>query len=228
MGYDLEDSTVVITGATGGLGRAVTGAYLDAGAHVVAVARSKPTERNHGSNLRLVQVDVLDEASVADLFSRVPAVTALVNLVGGYSAGRPVSELDLATFEGQLDINLKSAFLLTKHALRAILPNGGGKIVHVASREAVRSGRNAFAYSASKQGLVRLVEAVAAENRANGININCVLPGTIDTPANRAAMPTAEPSNWVRPEEIAKVIMFLTSLDSDPISGAAIPVYGKS
>ncbi len=171
---------------------------------------------------------MLDEASVADLFSRVPAVTALVNLVGGYSAGRPVSELDLATFEGQLDINLKSAFLLTKHALRAILPNGGGKIVHVASREAVRSGRNAFAYSASKQGLVRLVEAVAAENRANGININCVLPGTIDTPANRAAMPTAEPSNWVRPEEIAKVIMFLTSLDSDPISGAAIPVYGKS
>lgn len=228
MGYDFGGSTVVITGATGGLGRAVTGAYLDAGARVVAVARSKPTELGDGSNLQLMQVDVLDEASVADLFSRVPAVTALVNLVGGYAPGRPVSELDLATFEGQLAINLKSAFLLTKHALRAMVPNGGGKIVHVSSREAVRGGRNAFAYSASKQGVVRLVEAVAAESRASNININCVLPGTIDTPANRAAMPNADPSHWVRPEEIAKVLMFLTSPDADPISGAAIPVYGKS
>ncbi len=228
MGYDFGGSTVVITGATGGLGRAVTGAYLDAGASVVAVARSKPTELGDGSSLQLMQVDVLDEASVADLFSRMPAVTALVNLVGGYAPGRPVSELDLATFEGQLAINLKSAFLLTKHALRVMVPNGGGKIVHVASREAVRSGRNAFAYSASKQGVVRLVEAVAAESRASNIKINCVLPGTIDTPANRAAMPNADHSNWVRPEEIAKVLVFLTSSDAEPISGAAIPVYGKS
>jgi NAD(P)-dependent dehydrogenase (short-subunit alcohol dehydrogenase family) len=131
----------------------------------VAVARSRPAELRDGPNLQLAQVDVLDEASVADLFSRVPAVSAPVNLVGGYAGGRAVSELDLATFEGQLDINLKSAFLLTKHALRAMLPNGGGKIVHVASREAVRSGRNAFARSASRQGVVRLVEAVVAEEQ---------------------------------------------------------------
>ncbi len=225
--FDFSDARVVVVGARGALGAAVVQAFLSAGAHVVAASRrtdAAVTEREH---VETVELDAGDERAVAAFFERAGSLDAVVNVVGGYAAGQPVAELELATLEEQLDLNLRPAFLLTGYALRSMRRVGRGRIVHVASRAAVEKGKNAFAYSASKQAVVRLVEAAAAENAATGITVNCVLPSIIDTPANRAAMPDAEHALWPRPDQIARVILFLASDAADLVSGAAIPVYGR-
>ncbi len=226
--YDFSGGTVVVAGATGALGGAVVRAYLESGARVVAVGRARHADLPDTPALEFVPLDVRDEGAVGSFFSRLDALDVLANVVGGYAAGQQVAELDLATLNEQLDLNLRTAFLLTKHALRRMQAQAEGKIVHVASRAAVESGKQAFAYSASKQAVVRLVEAAAAENREAGITVNCILPSIIDTPTNRAAMPGADHTRWPKPEELARVMLFLTSPDSALISGAAIPVYGRA
>ncbi len=230
--HDFKGKVVAVAGGTGVLGRAVVDLFVEAGATTIVPDRALPKEGRGNPNCEYLVLDALDEQSVKEFFEGVKAskggVDVLINVVGGYAAGDPVATLELAVFEGQLDLNLKSAFLLTKHAVQGMLEKGGGKIVHTASRAAIDKGENSFAYSVSKLGLLRLVEAVAAENARHNININAIMPSIIDTPANRASMPNAKHEKWPRPAQIASVIAFLASDDAELINGAAIPVYGKA
>jgi NAD(P)-dependent dehydrogenase (short-subunit alcohol dehydrogenase family) len=182
--------------------------------------------------LLLGLVDATDAGSAAaavqkalDRFGR---IDVLANTVGGYRAGTPVHETPLETLDFMLNLNARSAFILSQAVLPSMLECGSGKIVHTAARGALSGGKNAAPYSMSKSAVVRLVESLAAELRHEGINANCVLPGTIDTPQNRKDMPKADHSRWVPPEAIADVVLFLASYAALAVNGAAIPVYGRS
>jgi NAD(P)-dependent dehydrogenase (short-subunit alcohol dehydrogenase family) len=151
----------------------------------------------------------------------------VVNLIGGYTPPQALSSLDVGVLRRQLELNLVTAAIVTKHAMPMLAAAGGGALVHVSSRVAAQTGENSFAYSVSKLGVVRLVEAAAAEGRGDGIRVNCILPSIIDTPANRAALPRADFDRWPKPSQVAAVLSFLVSDDAALISGAAIPVYGR-
>jgi NAD(P)-dependent dehydrogenase (short-subunit alcohol dehydrogenase family) len=185
-----------------------------------------------GEAIRFERADVQDETSVQALMQtlaeaqRSPDI--LINTVGGYAAGQPVTDLSLATWEHMLDLNLRSAFLLAKHAARPMVEQGWGRIVHVSSRSARSGRRNAAAYAVAKNGVVALAEIQAEELAGTGVNVNAILPSIIDTSANRAAMPSADHSRWPKPEEVARVLLFLASDDAGLISGASIPVYGRA
>lgn len=224
----------IVTGGTGGLGVGVVRALLDAGHEVVVtwiVERELerfPAELR--SRCRLERVDVLSEEGLASLVESCgpDGVWALVHLVGGYLDGAPVAGMDMAGWDRQLELNLRSVAL----ALRAVLPGmvgrSDGRAVAVSSRAAPRPFAGASAYAASKAGVIALVEAASEEVRGAGVCVNCVLPSVIDTPANRASQPGADPSRWVRPEEIGAVIAFLCSPEASAVTGAAIPVYGRA
>ena len=224
MSYDFKGKTAVISGGNGALGLAVAERFATDGAKVIVAARKFPTPKEGNYDYQIL--NALDETSVRDFFRQLGSFDILVNVIGGYAAGDPVSSLDMSVLENQLEVNLKSAFLLTRYALQS-MENKGGKIVHVGSRAAVDKGENSFAYSVSKLGVVRLVEAVAAETADQNININCVLPSLIDTPDNRKAMPNAHYDKWPKPAQIASVIAFLASEEAVLVNGAAIPVYGR-
>lgn len=217
---------LAVTGGTGGLGRAVVEELLARGFRVVVGDRGGPRPGSAVAGAEYAKVDAADEASVAAFFGALKQPFGLVNLVGGYSAGPTVAELELSQLRQQLELNLVTAALLTKWALKTI--PGPGRIVHVSSRAARESGANAFAYSAAKLAVIRLVEAAAAENRDRGVTVNCVLPSIIDTPPNRAALPKADFDRWPKPAQIAKVLAFLVSDDAELVSGAALPVYGRA
>lgn len=225
----LANRLVVVAGGAGGLGRAVVAELAGRAARVLSGERRPPRDDARVAAVDYRILDAGDEASVSAFFEGLPETPlALVNTIGGYAAGPSIAESELAQWRQQLELNLISAALLTKWALRRMAPAKVGRIVHVASRAATEPGAHAFGYSVSKLGVVRLVEAAAAENLQGGITVNCVLPSTIDTAANRAAMPKADFTRWVRPEQIARVIAFLLSDDAEIVSGAAIPVYGRA
>jgi NAD(P)-dependent dehydrogenase (short-subunit alcohol dehydrogenase family) len=160
-----------------------------------------------------------------DRFGR---IDVLVNAVGGWQGGQPVHETSLETWDSLVTLNARSAFALSRAVVPHMLARGAGRIVHVAARAGLEGTARSAAYSASKSAVVRLTESLAAELKNEGITANCVLPGTIDTPQNRTAMPRADHSRWVPPEAIAGVILFLASDAAWPVSGAAVPVYGRS
>jgi NAD(P)-dependent dehydrogenase (short-subunit alcohol dehydrogenase family) len=225
----LSGSLVVVAGGTGGLGRSVVEEFLARGAKVVVGERSAPKEGTALTGVDYRLLDALDEQSVSAFFDGLPsAPVALVNVIGGWAPGKSIDALDVAALRQQLELNLVTATLLTKHAVRRMKEKSVGRIVHIASRAARESGANAFAYGVSKLGVTRLVEAAAAENVEHGITVNCVLPSTMDTPANRASMPGADFAKWPKTGEVAKVIAFLASDDAAIVSGAAVPVYGRA
>ncbi len=225
----LTHRSVIVFGGTGALGSAVVERALAEGARVIAAANS-PTSSDSQSGANYTTVDALDEQSVASFFDSLDAAPwAVVNLIGGYTGAQAVADLDLAVLRRQLELNLMTAATITKHAVRGMAPSGlGGRIVHTSSRVATQNGRDGFAYSVSKLAVVRLVEATAAEVRDDSITVNCVMPSIIDTPLNRASMPTADFSTWPRASQIAEVIAFLISDAAALVSGAAIPVYGRA
>lgn len=224
----LSGQVVVVAGGTGDLGRAVVDDLLSRGARVV-VGERKPSADGARADVQSRRLDASDEGSVSALFDGLPqAPLAVVNVIGGWAAGPSIEEMELELLRRQIELNLVTATLLTKHAVRRMKPMRVGRIVHVSSRAARESGANAFAYSVAKLGVTRLVEAAAAENLDHGITVNCVLPSTLDTPANRAAMPGADFSRWPKTSEVARVIGFLVSDDAAIISGAAIPVFGRA
>ena len=227
-GQALTGRRIVVLGGTGGLGHEVTARFRDDGASVlVADARPPRDDRRH-EGVEYVTVDVLDEASVAGAFAASPAPQAIVNLIGGYTPPQPLSGLDVSVLRQQLELNLVTAAIVTKHAMPVLAAQGGGALVLVSSRVAAEKGENGFAYSVSKLGVVRLVEAAAAEGREQGVRVNCIMPSIIDTPANRAAMPDAMHHHWPKPSQLAAVLAFLVSDEAILISGAAIPVYGQA
>jgi NAD(P)-dependent dehydrogenase (short-subunit alcohol dehydrogenase family) len=228
-GRDLSGRTVMVLGGRGALGRAVVARLRADGASVVAADARPPGDESafDAPDLRHVTVDVLDEGSVSAALAALPTPFAVVNVVGGYAPPQAVPDLDIAVLRQQFELNLVSAAIVTKYAMPLLAAQGGGAVVHTSSRVAVLSGEGSFSYSVTKLGVVRLVEAAAAEGRKHGVRVNCILPSIIDTPANRAAIPDADHDQWPKPDQLAAVLSFLVSDDAALISGAAIPVYGR-
>ncbi len=230
MQNSLAGRTVIVFGGTGALGSAVVKRTLDDDAAVVIADAATPKSSDERSSVRNVTVDALDEESVASCFDTLDAAPwAVVNLIGGFAEGQAIADLDLSVLRRQLELNLVTAAVITKYAVRHIKAGGfGGRIVHTSSRVATQDGHDGFSYSVSKLAVVRLVEATAAEVRDDSITVNCVMPSIIDTPANRSSMPKADYAKWPRADQVADVISFLVSDASELISGAALPVYGRA
>jgi NAD(P)-dependent dehydrogenase (short-subunit alcohol dehydrogenase family) len=213
---------VMVFGAAGALGAGVAAAFAAEGAQVTGVDRAAPRQPLPGISHR--EADALDDASLGALFDGLPVPWAVVNTVGGFAPHTPLPELDPAVLAGQLQLNLVSAALVTKHALRRMATAGQGRLVHTASRAATVTSGQGFAYSVSKLGVLHLVAMAADEVRGTGMTVNCVVPSIIDTPANRSAMPGADHASWPKIPDIARAYLFLAAPDAHLISGAAIPV----
>jgi NAD(P)-dependent dehydrogenase (short-subunit alcohol dehydrogenase family) len=234
------ERTAIVTGGTGGLGAAVVARLLDQDWRVVVpwIAERELERIQERPGLELIQADLFEPGSVAAVADTgAGAVDAplrgLVNLVGGFAAGGRVHETPLEDFERQFELNLRATYLMTQAFVSRVLPKGGegqaeAAIVCVGTRAVRRPFSGAAGYISSKAAVLSFTEAVAVEYRDEGIRCNAILPSVIDTPGNRASMPNAGFSKWVRPEEIAQVISHLLSEDSAPVSGAAIPVYGRA
>ena len=219
----MKEKIVLITGGAGALGHTVVPAFVSSGASVVLGDLTPP--QMHG--VTALKADVTDPAQVRslvdDVIRKSGRLDALINLVGGFSAGRTV-ETDVSLWQRMLSMNLTSAFLLSQAVLPSMLQRGQGRIVHVAARAALEPFAGAAAYIVSKAGLVGLIRTLSVEVEGSGVTVNAVLPSTIDTPANRRAMPAADPSKWARPESIAHALMFLASDGASQINGALIPI----
>lgn len=233
-----NEQVVVITGAVGNLGAATAQAFQRLGAKTVLVDRS--TERLRAAYPALIvspdhllagEVDLSDPGSIAQMVDEAARkfgrIDALVNTVGGYRGGKPAHEEDLATWDFLFNVNVRTTLLCCRAVVPRLLQGGGGRIINVASRDGLSGSPGYSAYSASKSAVLRLTESLAQELKASNINVNCILPGTIDTPQNRRASPEADISKWVEPEAIADVILFLASDAARAINGAAVPVFGK-
>jgi len=215
---------VLIFGAAGALGSGLAAAFAAAGAVVTGVDRGEPTGDRRLDGVTYASANVLAGEALGALFDSSPAPWAVINTVGGFAPRRPFAELDPAELTGQLELNLVSAALITKHALRIMQPAGAGRIVHTASRAGVVSKGSGFAYSVSKLGVLHLVTMAADEVRGTGITVNCVVPTIIDTPANRAAMPASNHDAWPKVADVARTYLYLAAPGSGLINGAAVPV----
>jgi NAD(P)-dependent dehydrogenase (short-subunit alcohol dehydrogenase family) len=225
-------SGVLVAGGTGALGGAVLEELAGSGWDVTATwvverERDRVAEAL-GDRVQLVQADLFDPDAVARAVEAVDDLGAVVNCVGGYASGGKVHETEPDELDRLLRLNLKPGFLLARSAMPRLEEAGGGAYVGISARAAVRPFPGAAAYITAKAGVIAFVQALAVEYRDAGIRANAVLPNAIDTPANREGMPNADFSRWVQPAEIAKVIRFLVSDDSKPMSGAAVPVYGRA
>jgi NAD(P)-dependent dehydrogenase (short-subunit alcohol dehydrogenase family) len=227
----LEGHVAVVTGGTGILGRAVASAFLAAGARVIATTR-RPADGEAHERLSVEAVDISDERSMLDLADsvreRYGRCDHLVCCAGGFDAGTPLAELPLERWQRQLDLNATTAFLAARAFVPLMLDARRGSVVFVGSRAAVQPFSGAVAYSVSKAAVIALTNALAVELRDQGITVDCVLPSVIDTPANRAASPDADPSRWVSPEDLAGTILWLSGSDARNTSGAILPVYGRA
>jgi NAD(P)-dependent dehydrogenase (short-subunit alcohol dehydrogenase family) len=227
----------LVAGGTGGLGRAVSLALLAEGGAVVTTYRTQgefdDLVRAAGTNAARLEghrIDVTDEAATRRLVETVTArhgrLDALVNTVGGYAGGVELGNLDTAVLDHLLALNLRSSYALARAVLPAMLSNRRGSIVNIAAKAALEHPPRAAAYAASKAAALALMGSLAAETSGTGVRVNSVLPSIIDTAANRKSMPKADFAKWPKPEEIARVILFLCSDEAEVIHGAAIPVYG--
>lgn len=236
---DLSGKVAVITGAAGNLGQAVAQAFGCAGARLVLTATSNERlaelYRPLAGSPDVVLAGGIDLSEPGDAAALIEAalgrygrLDALVNTAGGFAGGRKVHEDELDNWDAMFRINLRTALNACRAAVPHLIEQGSGSIVNVAARAALAGTPGLAAYCASKSAIVRLTESLAGELKDYGINVNCVLPGTIDTPQNRRAMPNADFAKWVPPAAIADVILFLASDAARAVTGAAVPVYGRS
>lgn len=220
---EMKGKVVLITGGAGALGQTVVPAFVSTGASVDLGDRN-PVQVPGVSAL---QADFTDQTQVRSLVEEVIRTSgrldALINLVGGFATGRVV-ETDVSLWQRMLTMNLTSAFLLSQAVLPSMLQRGQGRIVHVAAQAALEPFPGAAAYIVSKTGLIGLIRTLSSELKGSGVTVNAVLPSTIDTPANRTAMPAADPSQWARPDSIAQALVFLASDAASQINGALIPI----
>lgn len=237
--FDFSDHVVMVTGAAGNLGQAVARAFQAARAKLVLVDRRPdrlqrlfPELADSPDHFLATSVDLTDEDAVQEVvdeaLKRFGRIDVLANTAGGWRGGTPVRETTLDTLDFLFNLNARTVFITGRAVVPAMLEQGSGKIVNVAARAALGAASRNGAYAASKSAVVRLTESMAAELVQPGIQVNCVLPGTIDTPQNRQAMPKADHNHWVKPEAIADVMLFLASDAARAVSGAAVPVYGRS
>lgn len=232
--HDFSNRIVLVTGGTGALGRAITKAFVESNATVVSsYVNDREIEQVKteikSATLQLIKADITKEKEVDGLVSNIVGkhgrIDVLVNVVGGYVGGKRVSELDEKEWDFMMTMNLKSASS-SKHVVSQMISSKYGKIIHVSSRTGLRSEGYDSAYAASKSGLIRLVESLSEETKISNINVNCIMPSIIDTEGNRKAMPNADFNKWVKPEDLANVVLFLSSEEAKAITGAAIPTYG--
>jgi NAD(P)-dependent dehydrogenase (short-subunit alcohol dehydrogenase family) len=239
MGVRFTGKVVIVAGGTGGLGRAVSLAFLEEGAQLVVTYRNaeefaalQSAAGANGSSLEGQRVDVTDEAATQGFVKAVMAkygkVDALVNTVGGYAGGTKLWESDIKVFDQMLAMNFRPGLLLSRGVIPSMLQEGRGAIVNVASKAAVDHETGAAAYASSKAAALALMDSLAEDLKGTGVRVNSVLPSIIDTEANRKAMPKGDFAKWPKPEDIARVILFLCSDDAKLIHGAAVPVYGAS
>lgn len=229
-----ENTSVLVTGAAGNLGQAVAAAFAHQGARLVLFGRSvdslKAVFGEAGDKRLYVAADLLDDAQVAAAWAaalqRFGRIDVLCNLVGGFRMGDAVHETADRTWDFLMDMNARTLLNMARTVVPHMLGNGGGKIVNVGAFSAQRGTAKMGAYVAAKSSVIRLTESMAAELRTNNINVNCVLPGTLNTPENRAAMPDADASRWVAPADLASVIVFLASDAAKAMHGASVPVTG--
>lgn len=231
---DLRDLHIVVTGGTGGLGQAVVGRLLEAGASLHLPVHHSGTLDGfaHAGHAKLsaeAGIDLTDAAAVERFYGGLPALWASVHLAGGFAMA-PLAETDADAFQHMIDMNLRTCFLCCRAAAAAMAAGDmGGRIVNVTARPGLepRSGGGMAAYTASKAGVAALSEALGQELAKQGIWVNAIAPSIIDTPANRKAMPKANFETWPKPEEIAETIAFLVSPDNKVTRGSLVPVYGR-
>ncbi|MEP7353232.1 MAG: SDR family NAD(P)-dependent oxidoreductase [Acidobacteriota bacterium] len=227
----LKDKVVLITGAKGGLGNYVTQAFLDAQAIVVGTARSIKAEDFPHKNFTAdpAELGSSDQAAavVKRVLDRTGRIDALVHLVGAFAGGPSVAETDDDVLARMVNVNLDAFFYMARAVLPVMQKQGSGSVLAIGSRTANEPAAGLGAYSASKAALVSLVGTIALEYKSHGISANVLLPGTMDTPANRAAMPQADVSQWVQPSQVAAMLVHLASDAASQVTGAVIPIYGK-
>lgn len=232
----MVNQVAIVTGAVGNLGRAVAHRFLERDAQVILLDRSLerlietfPSLADNDRHMLIGNVDLSAGEEVAAVFRRIVdhfgRVDVLVNTVGGFQGGKSVEEESPDTWDRLFHLNVLTAVNTCRSAAPLMRARGTGRIINVASPAALKGDAGLAAYSASKAALLRMTESLADELK--DANVNAVLPGTLDTPQNREAMPTADHSRWVPPEAVADVILFLASDESRAINGAAIPVYGR-
>jgi NAD(P)-dependent dehydrogenase (short-subunit alcohol dehydrogenase family) len=239
MAADFSGNVVLVAGGTGGLGRAVSLAFLEQEANVTVTYRKQEEyaelRKAAGTNAARLDgqvVDVMDESAVGQLVERIMAkhgrLDALVNAVGGFAGGQKMWEVESRVLDQMLAVNVRSGFILARAAALPMIKLGRGSIVNVASRAALETSPALAAYAASKAAAVAMINSLAADLKGTGVRANSILPSIIDTEINRKMMPKADFSKWPKPEEIARVILFLCSDEAKLINGAAIPVYGDA
>ncbi len=238
---DEKGKVAIVTGATGSLGRSVTKDLLDARLRVVSIYKNDKSKEvlleylgPRREMLDLIQADVTVESAVMEAFKKVVQtygrLDVLVNLVGAYLGGHDVQETSVAEWDAMMSVNLRSAFLCCREALPIMIKQNYGKIVNVAARPALekRYRPKNSAYAVSKAGVLVLTETIAEETKKLNINVNAIVPSTMDTPDNRIKIPQGDFSKWVNPEDVAKVVLHLISDDFKATSGATVQVYGKA
>jgi NAD(P)-dependent dehydrogenase (short-subunit alcohol dehydrogenase family) len=245
MKHDFSDKVIIVTGGTGALGRILIKSFLNCHPKTIVITYRSEKEMQElkadlsnsfeqsskiSTSLEFIKTDVTKDDEIkkliSNIFEKYGQIHILVNVVGGYIGGKNITELDESDWDKMIDINLKTAFLISRHVIPIMITNRYGKLVHVSSRTGIRAEGNDSAYAASKSGLIRFVESVSQEVKNSNININCILPTIIDTEANRRAMPNADFTRWINPGDLSNVILFLCSDDSKIINGSAIPTYG--
>jgi len=226
----VKGKVVLVTGASGGLGTYVVRAFLDAGATVVGTSRKVKQSDFSGTRFSAIPGEISSaegaDGLVKTVLDRFGRLDVLAHTVGGFAGGRSLAETDDVTFQHMFELNVSSSFHILQAAIPALRKSGSGRIVAIGSRAAVEPGPGVGAYSASKAAMVSLIKTTALENRDSDVTANVILPGTMDTPANRMAMPDADFSKWVQPANVASLAVWLASDAAKEINGAAIPVYG--
>ena len=227
----MEGKVVLVTGANGGLGTYVTQAFLDARATVIGTSRKIQQSDFSSSSFTALPAEISSGEDAQGLVDQVVArfgrLDVLAHTVGGFAGGQSIAETDDDTFQRMFDLNLNSVFHILRASIPALRQTGNGRIIAIGSRAALEPGTGVGAYSASKAAMVSLIRTVALENKDAGLTANVILPGTMDTPANRKSIPNADFSKWVRPSTVASLITWLASDAGQDINGAVIPVYGS-
>ena len=227
----MQGKVVLVTGANGGLGAYVTQAFLDAGATVIGTSRKIQQSDFSSPSFTAVPAEISSREGAKVLVDQVVArfgrLDVLAHTVGGFAGGQSIADTDDDTFQRMFDLNLNSVFYILRATITALRQTGSGRIIAIGSRQALEPGAGLGAYSASKAAMVSLIRTVALENKDAGLTANVILPGTMDTPANRKSIPNADFSKWVRPSTVASLITWLASDAGKDINGAVIPVYGS-
>jgi len=233
---EFKDKVVIITGANGNLGTAFAKKMAQKGAILALVSHEKALlqtlKQEIGQQAFDFECNLIDSEAVNACYQQIHQqfgkIDIIANIAGGFTMGPLLHNTEDKDWNFMMDLNARTVFNSCRAAIPYLLENKGGKIVNVSARAAKEGKAKMAPYCASKAAVITLTESLAAEYRFDNINVNCILPGTIDTPQNREDMANADFSKWVAPEQLADVILFLSSNAAIAVNGAAVPVFGKS